>query len=549
MAVATAHATPGHTAVTSDSEEQRLQTQKAQQERQHLQQSPQVRLPEGVGAAEADNRTLPAETPCFDVKRIRLQTPPPPALAWTQDYLSQYDGRCIGQEGLNLIVKRLSNRLIQRGYITTRIAIPPQNLAGGELQLRLTPGTLHAIRINGTAPASLWKSAFPMKPGDLLNLRDIEQGLEQMKRVPSQDVDINIVPGEAPGESDLVLSVKQTKSWRIQLSLDDSGSSATGRLQGALNLSYDNLLNLNDLLTLGLNTDVQNGGGQYGTKGNSLTYSVPWGNWTVALSGSSYHYHQTIHGAVQDFLSSGDSATSELKLQRLLRRDQTSKTSLQLRLSKRYSKSYIEDVEIVNQRRNTTAAEAGLIHRHTLGAAQLDLMFAHREGVPWFGGQQDTDGQPPGSPTYRYRLQTLDISLSVPFKLGSQPVRWLGALRAQTTNDTLYGAEYFAIGNRWTVRGFDGDQTLSADRGWYLRNDLELPLGQTGQTLYLGLDHGQVSGPGTAWLSGQRLSGAVIGLRGGGKGFTYDLFVSSPVQKPAGFPASAATGFQLAYQY
>ncbi|WP_196302056.1 POTRA domain-containing protein, partial [Ralstonia solanacearum] len=34
---------------------------------------------------------------------------------------------------------------------------------------------------------------------DLLNLRDLEQGLEQMKRVASQDVDMQIVPTDVPG--------------------------------------------------------------------------------------------------------------------------------------------------------------------------------------------------------------------------------------------------------------------------------------------------------------------------------------------------------------
>ncbi|WP_196304116.1 POTRA domain-containing protein, partial [Ralstonia solanacearum] len=47
------------------------------------------------------------------------------------------------------------------------------------------------------------------------NLRDLEQGLEQMKRVASQDVDMQIVPTDVPGVSDVVISVKRAKPWTV----------------------------------------------------------------------------------------------------------------------------------------------------------------------------------------------------------------------------------------------------------------------------------------------------------------------------------------------
>lgn len=46
-----------------------------------------------------------------------------------------------------------------------------------------------------------WKTVFPTRDGELLNLRDLEQGLEQMKRVSSQDVSMEIVPADVPGDA------------------------------------------------------------------------------------------------------------------------------------------------------------------------------------------------------------------------------------------------------------------------------------------------------------------------------------------------------------
>ncbi|WP_261510897.1 ShlB/FhaC/HecB family hemolysin secretion/activation protein, partial [Burkholderia multivorans] len=83
--------------------------------------------------------------------------------------------------------------------------------------------------------------------GELLKLRDLEQGLEQMKRVSSQDVSMQIVPAELPGESDVVLDVKRGKPWTVVASVDNSGTRATGKLQGNLSLGIDNPLGLNDI--------------------------------------------------------------------------------------------------------------------------------------------------------------------------------------------------------------------------------------------------------------------------------------------------------------
>jgi filamentous hemagglutinin len=111
-----------------------------------------------------------------------------------------------------------------------------------------------------------------------------------------------------------------------------------------------------------------------------------------------------------------------------------------------------------------------------------------------------------------------------------------------------------ASASRYTVRGFDGNTMLAAERGFYWRNELQWPVFQTGQTLYAGIDYGHVFGPGTALLAGTQLAGAVIGIRGGMPvkyaGFSYDLFAGTPIYKPAGFPTSRVTaGVQVTAQF
>ncbi len=537
----------------TDVEEQRRRSREVFEEREQRQQEPDVRLqPEPT----AERESWPVEAQCFPIRELRLELPMESAsdardtFRFLEPLLAEFSSRCIGRDGIGVIVKRLSELVITEGYVTTRIGVPEQNLSDGTLRLTIVPGVIRAIRLADDTPAGDWRSAFPARPGDLLNLRDIEQGLEQMKRVPSQDVDIDIAPGATLGESDLVIKVKRVTPWRLGLSMDDAGAKTTGKRQASINLAIDNPLGLNDLLNASLNNDAQNQAAQHGTRGHSLQYSVPRGYWTFSLSDSASHYHQRVHGTNQTFVSSGNSASHEIKIQRLLHRDQASKTTLQFRASQRSQHSFIDDTEIRVQRRHTTAAELGIAHRRQIGPFQIDLSIARREGVPWFGGQDDLPDHTPTSATYRYRMHVVDIGVLAPFKLGAQEVRWIAAFHGQSTSDVLFAADQIAIGNRYTVRGFDGEATLAAERGHYLRNELEFALGNSGQSLYLGVDQGRVGGPGADALVGRSLVGAVLGMRGHAFGLAYDVFTSRALRKPERFDTEQpALGFQISYQF
>jgi hemolysin activation/secretion protein len=150
----------------------------------------------------------------------------------------------------------------------------------------------------------------------------------------------------------------------------------------------------------------------------------------------------------------------------------------------------------------------------------------------------------------------LPFTMQMPW--GEQGLQYNATLRGQTNFTPLTPQDRFSIGSRYTVRGFDGQQTLIADNGWLLRNELVAPILHTGQAIYWGLDYGQVGGQSSALLVGKELIGSVIGLRGSGlasglkalSGFNYDVFIGKPLKKPEGFTSYDTTaGFNLSWSY
>jgi len=285
--------------------------------------------------------------------------------------------------------------------------------------------------------------------------------------------------------------------------------------------------------------------------GGNAMYSVPYGNWTFTLAVNDYEYHQRVAGANQTFISSGKSSNLEFKTAYMFFRDQRSKSSIQFRTGRRLGQSYIDDTEILVQRRDTSFAELALQHKRNIAQAQLDISIAERQGMPWLGAQQDASGQPAGSPTFFYSMQILDATLSIPFDLLKRPLKYTATVHAQTSDSVLYSSDWMSIGNRWTVRGFDGEYSLAAEKGWFMRNELETPISGTSQSAYIGLDFGKVMGANEPNLPGTDLAGTALGMRGSlFQGAYYDAFVSWPLYKPQGYNTSEPSdGFSLTYQY
>lgn len=507
-----------------------------------------------IGPADpvARQKTWPAgESPCFTIRSIRLVGDAAESFQWAlQGALageSPAVGRCLGAAGIQFALDRVQSEIAARGFVTTRVLAGPQDLSTGDLQLTLLPGRVRAIRVAGQSDARATTfNAVPLQPGDLLNLRDLEQALENFKRVPTAQAEFKIEPADTPGLSDVVIHWKQAFPFRAAFTLDDSGSSATGKYQASATISYDHWWTLNDLFYLTLSRDAGGGDpGERGTGGYTAHYSVPWGHWLLGATAGRNRYRQSVAGATQTYLYRGQSETAELKLSRVVHRSASGKATLGLKGWLRRSANFIDDTEVVAQRRATGGWELSAGHRQYLGQALLDVSATYRRGTAAFNSTPAPE-EPFGEGTSRMRLVQADASLQLPFKIAETALRYSGTWRAQWNRTPLTPQDRFGIGGRYTVRGFDGESNLSAERGWFVRNDIALPIDPCGCEAYVGADYGSVSGPSARFLAGRHLAGAVVGVRGAWRQLNYDIFVGRPISRPASFAtASPVAGFSL----
>ncbi|MEO7548554.1 MAG: ShlB/FhaC/HecB family hemolysin secretion/activation protein [Ramlibacter sp.] len=516
------------------------------------------------------DQNFPLEEPCFTVREVRIEGDAAPRFGWLSANAQAFVGRCAGVQGLSRIAGSLDEELLSRGFATTRVSLPAQNLQSGVLRVRLHAGRVAAIRmVDATQPTpagiasgarppiehwqadtrwGTWRNAFSLAPGDILNIRDLEQGVEQMNRLPSQSVNTQLEPGEAPDTSVVIIQRRAGLTERVRgtATVDNSGGSALGRAQFSGNLAVDNPLGLNDVLSANLASNLQDASASHRSQSLGLNYSVPWGYNTFSLSASHSRFAQSVQGTTVRFLSSGQSDSAEARLARTVLRTSSAKLGFYGGVSLRRAQSYIDDVELIVQRRRTTNAEVGFNYRQLFERSSLDLDLGYRRGVPWRNAQEDLPDAQAGGATLRPRIATFSASYGSAFSLAGRQMQYNGTLRGQYTRDTTLSIDQLSIGGRHTVRGFTGDVVLLAEKGLVWRNDLSWPVSM-GQGIdaqaVLGLDWGRVWGPSDVLLAGHQLAGAALGLRGRARGLYFDVSLATPLHRPDNFRAKRLVAY------
>ena len=518
--------------------DQQLQRQQ-EQERQRLQElqdaQPDVRLqPEEQQPASLEYPT--DETPCFLIREIRLEGDQSGKFQWALKPVRDAIGRCLGGKGVNVVMTRVQNAIMAKGFVTTRVVAEPQDLKSGVLILKVIPGIVSDVVLSKESGKHTYlHPMIPLRKGKILNIRNVEQGLENLRRIPSVQMDFKLVPGENTGESKVEVARTQGRPVRITLSADDSGSKYTGKNQGTATMYIDNMLGLSDMLSASIGTNLEHRHKPFGTNNYSVYYSVPWTYWQLTFSHSNNDYHQTVVGYATDYVYSGESQNTSLELSRVIHRSSKSKTSLSLGGWLATSRNYVDDTELEIQRRRMAGWEFGVNHRHFIGPAVLDADFRYKRGTGAFNAIRAPEEEIDEG-TSHPQILTMNLRLNIPFKIKSQNFRFSTSWRQQWALNKLLQRDRLSIGSRYSVRGYDGEFTLSGDNGFTSRTELAYTIPKINQEIYGAFDAGRVWGPGDEWLLGQSLSGAALGLRGGFKHFNYDVWISRPVNKPKQYP-------------
>ncbi|CAD5358836.1 Outer membrane transporter CdiB [Enterobacter cancerogenus] len=521
----TAQAVPLSPADRNTIQQQQQQLlQENQRQREELERS--VVLP---GSAKPVN--VPStQGPCFVISRIELSGATLFSPSTKKSLIAPWVNQCLDIARLNTLTNAISDWYISRGYITSRAFLTEQDLSSGVLHLTVLEGKLQQIRLEGV-PARTLKMTFPGLEGKILNLRAIEQGMEQLNRVRQRPVEIEILPGDTQGYSIVNLTATPEFPLNASASFDNSGqkSTGTGQLSGAL--YGNNLLGLADkwFISGGRSSDFSN---SHDAQNFAAGLSVPYGYGLLDYSYSWSNYLSTLDNNGYLWQSTGDSETHRLSGSWVLFRNGDIKTGVSLGVTHRINHNYLDNVLLATSSRKLSSLSLGINHTQKIASGVATFNPTFTQGVPWFGAENDNDKHG-DVPKAEFRKWSINSSFQRPV---ADKLWWLSSVYFQWSPDRLYGSERLTLGGESSVRGFK-EQYLSGDNGGYWRNELNYSLftlpwvGDIGAMA--SIDGGWLKKDGFDRYASGTLWGAALGLTSANRWLTSQFTLGTPLDYPA----------------
>ncbi|MBY5930165.1 ShlB/FhaC/HecB family hemolysin secretion/activation protein [Halomonas sp. DP8Y7-3] len=505
-----------------------------EQQRERLDQL--ERLP---GEAVAAPEVRPDDGGCLDIHEIELEGASLLSERQRGRLLQPYLGRCLSAAELNGLLGEVTQWYLERGYVTTRAYLPEQDLTQGRLRVVVAEGRLEALDSGGVRPSPREVlMASPTRPGDILNLRDLEQLIDQLNRLPSRRAQMELLPGDALGGSRVRIDpdAGQGRPVRVALGRSNDGSRETGEQQWTLGGEWDSPLGLADQLSLQFGHDVTGASG-IGSSNQYVAYRLPWGRWNFRYQYSRSDYRSIARADGFRFDLDGASERHSLSAERLMHRDRVSTTSASVGVSRLSTRNDLDETRIEVSSQRLSELSLGLNHGRRLGRGLINADLGWHKGLDILGAQDDDD-QPAGSPKAQGERTTLTLSYARPFEVLGQSLTVTSLASGQWSDDALYSPQRLSLGGQYSVRGYK-DQTLSGDSGGYWRNEIswarplptEVPLVDRLEAS-LAYDVGVIRHDDDSGDQHGRLSGMALGLGVSGDYLSASVTLAKSIDRP-----------------
>lgn len=472
-----------------------------------------------------------AQGACLNIARISVSGAKVVQAQHLQGLVSEFEGRCIGLADFDQILERITLAYVDRGYILARAYLPEQDLSDGQLDIAIVEGTLSQIRLNGAQKDGWAQQIFPNQIGKPVQLRAIEQGLDQIKSMPRWQAEMALGAGNSPGETILDIQAKTEKPGELTLSTHNRGSERSGQWVSGMSYNITNALGLNDTITLSGTRSVNPGPISLGYQGDTnssfnATLEIPFGRANLSIAHTFSDYKLTVPGAISPIPTNGLTRDTTLRAKLLLHRNQTAKTHLAFDLVQSENLNWISGTLINASSRVLASLRATLSHERPLSGGDLSLSIWHEQGLSGFGAENGGQ-RPTNSPNAQFNRSGLTADYRRNFGLSWGNVNWASILAAQYSQDLLYGGQQFSVGGASSVRGsLTALGTGSSGLTW--RNEIEFSaphwlVAKDGKIKpYLAVDIGKVWPHAGQGLADVAAMGGVIGIRVKGARYDFD---------------------------
>ena len=468
-----------------------------------------------------------------------------------ENILSKYENKKLGSTDISNILVELTNRLIEKGYVTSTASLSENNNLNSEtLNLKIISGKIEKIILNEDDSLDKLKKYFLVstKEEKVLNVRDLDTTTENFNYLEANNMTMEIIPSDKENYSIIKLKNEMKDKFTISLLTNNYGEdNQNGIWRGGTSINIDSPLGIGDRVYFSYMTVHKKKADRswkrtteslkpgeilpIGPKGYdpskdtlpykreldlyNFRYIMKFRDYTLSLGSSRSENISSFYTPTTIYDMETMSSNFSVNLDKILWRNQKSKLSLGVGLKRKHNKSYIEDTLLSD--RILTIGDISLNGTTVFYGGIFGITLDYERGLRALGASN--------TPKAEFKKYSLNLNYYKP--LTKKLVYRFNTLTSHS-KDVLYASEKQSIGGVGSVPGYHRRGNIMGDRAIEIENELSYKIIDSEKmgrlSPYISYSYGAVRNNKNPSVYGKGyVSGASIGLRYSMKYLDIDL--------------------------
>ena len=468
-----------------------------------------------------------------------------------ENILSKYENKKLGSTDISNILVELTNRLIEKGYVTSTASLSENNNLNSEtLNLKIISGKIEKIILNEDDSLDKLKKYFLVstKEEKVLNIRDLDTTTENFNYLEANNMTMEIIPSDKENYSIVKLKNEMKDKFTISLLTNNYGEdNQNGIWRGGTSINIDSPLGIGDRVYFSYMTVHKKKADRswkrtteslkpgeilpIGPKGYdpakdtlpykreldlyNFRYTMKFRDYTLSLGSSRSENISSFYTPTTIYDMETMSSSFSVNLDKILWRNQKSKLSLGVGLKRKHNKSYIEDTLLSD--RILTIGDISLNGTTVFYGGIFGITLDYERGLRALGASN--------TPKAEFKKYSLNLNYYKP--LTKKLVYRFNTLTSHS-KDVLYASEKQSIGGVGSVPGYHRRGNIMGDRAIEIENELSYKIIDSEKigrlSPYISYSYGAVRNNKNPSVYGKGyVSGTSIGLRYSMKYLDIDL--------------------------
>ena len=468
-----------------------------------------------------------------------------------ENILSKYENKKLGSTDISNILVELTNRLIEKGYVTSTASLSENNNLNSEtLNLKIISGKIEKIILNEDDSLDKLKKYFLVstKEEKVLNVRDLDTTTENFNYLEANNMTMEIIPSDKENYSIIKLKNEMKDKFTISLLTNNYGEdNQNGIWRGGTSINIDSPLGIGDRVYFSYMTVHKKKADRswkrtteslkpgeilpIGPKGYdpakdtlpykreldlyNFRYTMKFRDYTLSLGSSRIENTSSFYTPTTIYDMETMNSNFSINLDKILWRNQKSKLSLGLGLKRKHNKSYIEDTLLSD--RILTIGDISLNGTTVFYGGIFGITLDYERGLRALGASN--------TPKAEFKKYSLNLNYYKP--LTKKLVYRFNTLTSHS-KDVLYASEKQSIGGVGSVPGYHRRGNIMGDRAIEIENELSYKIIDSEKmgrlSPYISYSYGAVRNNKNPSVYGKGyVSGTSIGLRYSMKYLDVDL--------------------------